>query len=348
MKHRLLILFTFLIAGTLSSCESTTTAPNTTPDSTAIVKSGDRAVFIGNEGGGSENSSVDAVIFRSQPVADTIKVRNVLTHLGEVNDIRIVGNRAYVVDNASNQLIVLNADSLKEEASLVLGTNGPNKVVQIAPNELLVTQRASNSAAIVSMTTNTVVDSIPAGLSNAAAGALDGNVWISTSIYQKPGAISCYQISNKTRKTMLQVVSSPEEVFVDSTHDQIVVACMGDYNSVPPVIYFIDGTTLAIRDSLVAGAPGSLQNTVFGDRLYLIEGNTVEAVDLTSHIKTSWLMNSTNTYYNGGYDPKDHALYLGRSDYTGETMVDVYSASTAALKWSFPAGIAPAHFAFYH
>src|SRR3974390_1995270 len=85
-----------LLALGLSACEHSTT----TPQNPIPIPASTRTLLVVNEGNfGKTNSTMDAILFRdSSSHYDTTHALNVLTGMGEGNDVLVVGNEVFVID----------------------------------------------------------------------------------------------------------------------------------------------------------------------------------------------------------------------------------------------------------
>ncbi|HWF43535.1 MAG TPA: DUF5074 domain-containing protein [Candidatus Kapabacteria bacterium] len=348
MINRILfLLFGALALCSLVSCESTVT-PSVPPFDSTVVHSTDRVLFILNEGDYTHaNSSLDALIFRTQPTVDTAVRHNILTHLGEGNDILTAGNRVYVLDEGSNQLIVVDADSLKAIATIPFGTDGPNKMALIGNNRLLVTRRNVTSAAIIDLTTNTISDSIPLGEGSIAVAVMNNRAFISGGIYGGMGHVHIIDPVTHRETNTFVVLDGPERVEADSATNQIIIGCDGVYDSIAPRIYWVD-TGKVIASVNVGGVESQITFTT-GDKRSLILDGVPEILDMTAHSVGAPIVGTSKAYYEGYFDQLTNQYFLGVSDFTSGTgAIDVWNASSHQIMFSTLTGIAPAHFAFYH
>ena len=330
-----------------ASCESSTTVGNQPFDST-IVNATDRALFIVCEGNGHQNGSFDALVLRHTPKADTIDHLNILQGEGLPNDVDIIGNRAYVLENQTGILDIIDADSLKKIGSISLGQTNPNKMTRYGANSFLLTERGASRLLVVDVAQHAVVDSVTVGTNAAEIGMLSGKAFVTISPYLLPGAIEKVDVGNHQVLQTLPLVSAPEILLVDSAHNQLIVGSVGDYAQIKPVIYFIDPATMAVKDSIQLPDVASLSSMILGDRLYALIDNDVIPIDLTTHAMQPGLLTSKKVYYDGIYDAKTNQLFLGPLDYDHAVSIDVVDETSGNVKWSFPAGIATGAFAFYH
>lgn len=346
-RHTYLAAVVLLLGALLSSCESSTTPP-TLSNGPLVVSSSDRALFVVSEGN-KNNGTLSAVVFQASPKSDTVLDSNIVSSGVFPNDVHILGNRAYVLEN-SGIIDVVSADSLTKISSINLGANGANKMAQIGATTYLVTQRNVSEAAIVDVSTGTSNATISVGENAAEVGVLGGKAYVTLSAYQQPGAIEMIDLATHQILKSRVLQASPEIMLVDSARNQLIIGSQGDGQTFAPAIYFLDPATLAVKDSLVDTtllSLGSLSSMILGDRLYVLVGSDIVPVNLVTHVPSAPLVHGT-AYYKGIYDAKNKQLYVGPSDFTNRGKVDVYNAATGKLVWSFLAGIAPGHFAFYH
>jgi hypothetical protein len=324
------------------------------------VRASDRALFILNEGGAT-TASLDAVVFHESSTIrdsagkvdtlvklDTTYSRNIVPNLGGYgNDIIVSGNAVYTLMSGTGEIVVISADSLKKTGSILFGSASPNKMALIAPNKLLVTQRGKNSAAIIDLTTNLIVDSIDVGESNTAVGVLGGKAFISSGL----NTLNVVDLATKQVTKKLHVGFSPETVLVDSAHGQIILGCVGEFSTNPPsTIYYVSASSASVTDSVVVGTKSYVLGNIIlgGSKLFALIDGSVFSNDLVSRgALTPLFVNPTGiSYYNGMYDAARDNLYLGQYEFSKNGAVDVYGQS-GTFKRSFGAGIAPAHFALY-
>jgi hypothetical protein len=350
-KHYLLSTVAYLstfafLAILLSGCESATTSPNNT---ITIVPS-TRTLFVLSEGDGSRNSSLDAILFHHDSTGyDTIDNHGDLTGMGEGNDILVSGNRVIVLDNGANSIYILSADSLKKLATIPMGLDGPNKMALIGPNSLLVTRRGKTSAAIIDLTSNTI-DTLGLGEPSIAVAVLDNKAFVTGGGYNAVGHLHVIDIATRTQISSSVLLSGPERAVADSASGQIVIGCDGVYPpTVPPRIYWVKASSNALADSANAVNDSVTITFTTGGRVSLIENGTLRSLDNVNHSIGAPILSNSKTYYEGYYDSTSNAYYMGNAgDYTNAGTIDAYNAPTGALLWSRSAGIAPAHFAFYH
>jgi hypothetical protein len=348
-RHSLILAALLLCTApfSLTSCESSTQVVEQHLDSTTVGAT-DRALFLLNEGQFQHtNGSLDVVIYRANG-KDTVIDRNVVTGLGVGNAVHVFGNRAYIIDNSSNKLIVLSADSLKPVGSLSFGLDNPNDIVAISPTRALVTFLFTPRVDIIDLNTLQTVSSIDLSDGSSAAAVLNNKVYITTSSFGGPSHVEIYDLAQQKLTKSIELFTGAGPIATDSAHGKIVIGTVGYFDSTGGRIYWLDATTDNLTDSVnTLSNQASLVFLSGGPKLFVLDGGSPSEVDLAAHSLQP--LNIAGNFYNGSYDAKRNEIYLGHNDFTGNKGdMDVFGASDLKKHWTLTAGIAPAHFAFYH
>ncbi len=353
MKHKLHLLpIACLLTFMFAACESSTNPPGNT-----ITVAPSPALFVVNEGNFTHNnSSLDVVLFKADSIksgqTDTILDHNVISGMGEGNDVLISGNHLLVLDFGSNTLQVMDADSLKSLATISFGQDAPNKMALISSNLLIVTRRTTNSAAIVDLTKNAIVDTVPIGGASIAVAVLNNKAYITSgdSEYTGPFQLNVVNLSTYQVEKTIPLPQSPEQAIADSANGDVIIGTATDYASVGPKFYFVNTSSDAITDSLSAGNVNDDAELTTGGKHFIVLNQYVYPLSGPTHILPNPLINAGKTlFYKGFYNAAANDLYLGEYNFNiANGKVDVFDGTTGAAKWSFITGIGPAHFAFYH
>jgi hypothetical protein len=353
------------LAVALASCESD---PIIAPvhNDTTIVTNETRALYVLNEGAyGANNASLDVLLItRNQTIIDstnrkdtivtfdTLYQKNRIPGLGDVgNDLKLINGQIYAVMNNSNEIVVVDPANASEVKRINFSAgSGPNKIANIGGNRALVTHLYSTELAIVDVATNTIAGAVNLGRTSNDIGVLNNKAFISADTQ----SVVIWDIASNSIDTVITVPYGPQQIYVDSVNDQIIVACQGNFADAASTsnLVYIDASTGAILKTEQVGigvyAIGRLMRGPAGKLLMLTSGQ-VQTINLSTRtIASVPLITSPKQYYGGGYDAQTNTLYLGdAAGFTGLGAVDVYDAATGALLKSYEAGIAPAHFAFY-
>jgi hypothetical protein len=342
-----LLLLLLVVPALVTSCESPTSTVEQKLDSTSVGKN-DRAVFVLNEGQyASNDGSLDAIIIRANG-RDTVVDHNVLTGLGIGNAVHVFGAYAYVIDNASNQIIKLSCDSLRKLGTLSFGMDSPNDIALIAPDKAIVTLLYTAHAAIVDLATMRIVDSVELGEGSNSAAVLGNKAFITTGTYGGGSHVQVYDLGQSRVTSTIALLAGAGPIIADSAHNQVIVGSVGTYDTTTGRVYWLNPSTEEITDSAnTTSTFASLAFVASGAKSFALDGGSVARLDEVGHTIQS--LGLTGNFYNGAYDAESDQLYLGHNDFSGNAGVfEVYGATDLKRHWSEAAGIAPAHFAFYH
>lgn len=353
------------LALALASCESD---PVVGPDhnDTTIVTKDTRALYVLNEGAyGSNNATLDVLLItRNQTVIDsanrkdtivtfdTLYQKDRIAGLGDVgNDLKLINGKLYAVLNNSNQIVVVDPSNATEVSRMNFAAgSGPNKIANIGGGKALVTKLYDLTLDVVDLASNTIAGTVKIERRSNDIGVLNNKAFISADTQ----SIVIWDLESDSIQMVVNVPYGPQQIYVDSVNNQIIVACQGNFADAASNSYlvYISASTGEILEMeqvdagvyaigrLIPGPPG---------KIFMLGGGKVRAIQLAARtIASAPLLTSPKQYYGGGYDAQTNALYLGdAAGFTGLGAVDVYNATTGALLKSYEAGIAPAHFAFY-
>jgi DNA-binding beta-propeller fold protein YncE len=324
-------LFLLLITAGLASCETVSEPP---VDNSVIKKP---SLLVLNEGAyGASNASLDAI-----DVASDERSANIIQNLGDVgSDVEIINGKIYVVSSKSARMYVVDpADGATKASFNFPQPASPNAIAKINDNEAIVTNLFQSRIDIIDLSTNTIKDSIKVGQGTVDIGIMNGMAYVSAAA----NVVYIIDLSTKTLVDSVSVGTTPQSVIIDPTRNQVVVMSWGMWPDGTANVSIIDASTRTVKRK--ADVASSIQKLVAGDnKLYVIYSDKVETMDLVSGIGIPF---SNKGYLAGVFDEPSNELYLGSGDYTSPGKVDVVNASTGALKRTYEAGIAPAHFAFY-
>lgn len=345
MKHLKHVLLIGALVS-LASCESSTTPP-VGSSSNLTVGPNDRALFIASEGIHSGTSSLDVVIYRQN--GDVVRDSDILTGLGEANDVAISGNRVYVLDNGKSAINVLNADSVKPISTIQLGSSAPNKMALIDGNRAIVTSRAENHADIVDLTSGQITETIELGESSVEVVVMANKAYI-TGEGGSSNDLFIYDIPSRIIVSRIALLDAPEMAVADAGHSTILIGSFGVWGTTPGRVYWLSTVTGQLVDSVNMTDPSGGFSIAGGvGKQFLFANDTVWQFDNVAHKLAKSFVTPGQVYYKGYYDAVKDELYLGHASFSGaDETVDVYDPNSGTKKRSILAGIAPAHFAFYH
>lgn len=301
-----------------------------------------RKLFVLNEGRFyGNNASLDVWNY-----TDTVPSLNVVPNLGDVgNDIITVDSAVYIVLNGSRKVVVLGADSLEALATISFGSETPNRIMQTTATEAFVTKYYASDIAVLDLVNMNITEVIPIATETKAMDISGANVYVITD----STGYAVIDAGAKSVKSRITAGDYPVSIVADEARNQIVLLSQGSYyRSTPAVIHFINMTTNAVIDSIVIGGGDYIASLIdAGDKGYLLYSDRVAILDYaTKSISNGNFI--AKPYYGGIYDKDRDELILGTAkDFQSNDVVEIYDASTGALKNSFGAGIAPGRFAIY-
>jgi len=344
MKHTIKLIIACLFLAVYTGCASETNAP------TDNILIGSRAMFVLNQGSFSKtNASLDAIIFKDDNVRS-----NLFNNLGDVgNDIQLINGKLYIVLDNSDKIEVLDPATLKEIAKIQFdGGSIPWKIKQTSATEAVVSDNAfqKNEMYVIDLTTNTIKTRITANASTIDLGTMKGNLYATT--YSNE-LLKVNPSTNAVTSRASNVGDYPTMLLADSIHNKVIVFSQGGYSpKTPPAIKWLNPETLVTTDSLVydtmtylAGYIPALEKKL----AFVILNGDIAKLDLdTKKLTKSFIsVGSGDGFLGGIYDASKDELYLGRGGYSTNGKVEVYDATTGALKRSYTAGIAPSFFTLY-
>lgn len=348
----------------LIGCESDPIAPIVEGRDTTIITQDTRALYVLNEGQfGKSNATLDVMLVNSITTIidsinrkdtiitfDTIYQKDRIAALGDVgNDVKLISGKLYIVLNGSHQIVVVDPNNATETARIDFPVgSSSNKIAYVGENKAFVTQLKGGSISVVDLTTNTIVASHPYALTNDI-GVLNNKVFVTADSQ----TLAIINPGTGTPDNIVAMPFGPQQLVVDSAHNQIIVACQGNYadpSSNSHLVWLNATTGEIIKTEQVGVGSYAIGRLFLGNgKLYMLSGTSVKTIDLTTRtISGTPFISSSTFYYGGSIDPVSGNLYLGDAgSFSAAGKVDVYSGTTGQFLKSFGSGIAPAHFAFY-
>jgi DNA-binding beta-propeller fold protein YncE len=354
--NRLFIRFAALVYVALLfvGCESDPTTSPAAQDTTYLGQHG-RAIFVANEGNyGGANATIDVLVLRRENLSDaydTTYQKNRIAGLGDVaNDIKIINGKLYAVMNGSNQIVVADPATATElkRIDFALGS-GSNKIAKIAADRALVTHLSGTELSIIDLNTDQIAGTLNLNRTSVDIGVLNNKAFISADTQ----SVVIWDLATNSIQDVVEVPYAPQQIFVDSVNNQIVVACQGDWRNTASNTYlvWINALTGEVTKTDQIGTGTFQIGRLFAGngKLYLTSGSQVKSIDLASRAISSMpFITAPGSIYGGAVDPLTGNLYLGDAgSFSAPGKVYVYSGSTGQLLNTYEAGIGPAHFAFY-
>jgi DNA-binding beta-propeller fold protein YncE len=299
--------------------------------------------FILNEGSyGQSNASVSFYDFDDQVVYGSIftKSNGTNTIIGDVlQDMEIVDNKAYLIVNASNSILVVNKDDFTWETTIE-GLNNPRFATHY-DGKLYVSQWGSTngSVVVIDLDTNTITDTITTG--NGTEGIIVNNDLIWAANCGGYGVDSTISIIDPSTNEVLQTVEvsdGPKHFATDGNND-VWVICYGSqiYDSstweltseTASKLVKLSGTDQSLLKIIEIGKqihPSHLGISPDNQTLYTDTYTGIYAIDVDAETFPSEPLIS-GYYYGFSINPANGDIYACESpDFTTSGTVIIYNS----------------------
>ena len=360
-SHRLTSFFTRTLltgAGALAllSCDPDSDGPGAPP-----APAGDGTnVYVINEG---QFNTPNGAISLFSKTSSTVANINLFTSvngrpLGDVvQSMTVVGDRGYIVVNATGKLEVVTMANFKEVATIT-DLKQPRYLIAVNAEKAYLTEWIERGQpgriAVIDLRTNTVTKTIPVGRQPEQLLLANGRVYVTNS---DENTVSVINPGSDVVETTIQVQDGPRSLTQDS-EGNIWVACSGitRYASTPPyaVLSSTNGALIRFSPSnpatktilpFTSGGPSNLITNGTRNQLYYnYRGGVYQVSAGASALPTAPLIR--RSFYGLGIDPKDNTIYGSISPFTTAGKVIRHQATGAPID-SFMVNIGPNSFVFY-
>jgi YVTN family beta-propeller protein len=358
MRTRLnIIIIVLLMAGLTFSCKKESD-PVYTP-----VKPYANGAFISNEGNfGSDNASVSYFDFSKDSVVNSI-FSTVNNHsLGKLlQSIYLNNNKAYMVLNVSDSVIVTNSDDFKE-TGFIAGLHMPRYMISYN-NKGYITQWGENGAVkVVDLSTNMVSKSIAVGQGPEQMLIANGKLLVCNGGYfDKDSTVSVIDPANDQVVQNIWVGDNPKGLVLDKNND-IWILCYGyiKYDSVfnpipvtPSKLVKLSGSTfLKINEYIISHTTHPMHIGISKDKSTIYYGTGYDfkgiyAMNITDISAPSVpFIDGSKMFYGLNVNPSNGDIYaFDAITFTGPGLFLRFSSAGILLK-QYTTGVAPNGAAF--
>jgi len=159
------------------------------------------------------------------------------------NDVKVSGDRAYIVISGLNEIRILNLPTLNHLGSIYLGSGtNPYAIDFINDSVAVVSLLLTNQVAFINVEKQQVDQFVTVGSGPQGVLYFEENVYVANSGFNgsgyDPGKVSVISLGDYSVSSV-DVGINPQSLDAD-TNDHIIVACSGDYVSVAARIDMID------------------------------------------------------------------------------------------------------------
>jgi len=166
-------------------------------------------------------------------------------------DIKIVGDRAYIVNTGDNNIQIVNLVALTQTGIIDIGDNtSPERIVFADNNKAYVTCLYTNSTKVVDLVSNSVTGDIPVGVGPMGATVAGKNVYVCNPAYDfasnsyGTGTVSVIDSATDSVTKTIDVEMNPLEAVTFG--DKVLVMCVGNYVDVMGKLCIIDSASNSV------------------------------------------------------------------------------------------------------
>ncbi len=203
------------------------------------------------------------------------------------NQIRIKGERAYVINSGDNEIQVVNLlnGNTINNIDFGSGTN-PWGMAFVNDSIAAVSLLFTNQVVFVNLHTGNILGNANVGTGPEGLLYNDGKVYVANSGFNgagyDPGLVSVIDATSFNVITSIPVGINPQSLALD-VNGNIIAACTGDYYLVGSQMDIIDGNTLTVIDSVESSAFITAVNVSADNKAYLgTFGSGILVYDLTN------------------------------------------------------------------
>ncbi len=328
-----------------------------------VVKT-DASFYIVNAGSyySGINGTLDYVTVDGDSYTYTAGVFETATGLGLGNtpqDAVIYGDKMYIAVYASNRVLVVNKNTLAQEAEIT--TNSPRDIVAYEGNVYV--DNYDGYVSRIDTTTLKVDATVEVGPNPEEMAIANGYLYVTNSdgmnylnSYADGKSVSKVNLATFEEETKIAVGLNPTKA-VATQDGSVFIVAMGDYYLTPATVQLIDvannvsdvcaGTNLAANGNnlYVLNAPYGASEITYTK--YNVQPTAIETASVVEVAKATledivsascFAINPVNKdLYVGSYSLGEH----GYADYYSNGYINVYDETTGAKKTQVAAGVGP-------
>ncbi len=306
-SHFIITLLSFSIILAIVSCGE--------DEEEAEIPQVSRAAYIVN--GAAETLSVFDI--------ETSEMKNDVLTLGKIpNDIKIQGDKAYVVNYGDNNVQIIDLESLTDIGIIDVGDGaGPEKIAFADDNKAYVSCNNINSVKVIDLASQQVTKTIQVGVTPWGVATAGKKVYVcnSSAVYDVSSGAMSYGdttvsvIDSSTDQVVkdIDVGTNPTEIVVSG--DKVIVLCTGNRADISGELYVIDPASDEVSETINLGTTPSGIAASPGGMLYIAASGGLIPIDISSGTVGSALED-----FPGGWGlafDSDGNGYIAVPDWTG-------------------------------
>lgn len=325
-------------------------------DNETVSQPYDSGVFITHEGAFSGGTGT--VSFYNRTVGgiknDIFATENNGAAIGNIlQSMTIVGDKAYLIVNNANKVLIVDAGTFKFQDS-VKGTTLPRYLLNIDDKKAFISEWGANgvegSVKVLDLTSKKITKTIATGKGAGRMLRIGNAVWVTNGGgFDKDSTIAVVDVANEAVTSKINVGISPNSILQDANGD-IWVLAGGHWSDKNGKLVQIKNNTIVATYTVPQGASSLVTNNT-KNTLYFIAGKAIYQKDLTTAAPSVFVDKPTPTavfgsLYGLDLDPKSGNLYLADAkNYSSTGTVYIFNNSKL-LQDSLKTGIIPSGFWF--
>jgi len=191
------------------------------------------------------------------------EVRNDVLPVGKYPaDIKIRGDRAYVVNSGDNSIQIIDLASLKQVGMINTGDGtSPERIGFVTDRKAYVSCLTTNSAKVIDMISQQAAKNIPVGVWPQGVAVSKQKVYVCNTAYDLAsksygkGTVSVIDSSTDTVIKTINVETNPTEAAI--SNGMVVILCTGNYGDIVGKLVIIDPATDSVAKTIDLGATPS-------------------------------------------------------------------------------------------
>lgn len=298
----------------------------------------ENGILMANEGNfGRPNADLSFVTSDLSKVDQNIYSFANKENLGDVlQSVGFHGDKAYLVVNNSNKVVVANRYTMKKEAEVTNEVNQP-RYIAFARNSYYVTNSSTRKVTIYDVSSNALVGEVPIGKTVERIVEAGGNLFVQNAAWGRGNQITV--ISSSTHAVSSTITLPEGQLNKIVSRDGLVYAIAGGKDN--SYVYQISSDGKISKTVTLKGIVNANNLEVDASNFYFTSGVNVYVMPKASTSVPAPAFTVSNTGWSALYafNVIDGKIYTSdASGFTQDSKVSVYSAAGTLLK-EFTAGM---------
>jgi hypothetical protein len=327
------------------------------PDTPNDVTTFENGVFITNEG--AFTGGTGSVSFYNRTIGgiknDIFGTQNGGAAVGSVlQSMTVIGDKAYLVVNNANKIVVVDAKTFKFQDS-ISGTTLPRYMIDIDDKKAFLSEWGvgglKGAVKVYDKVTKKFTKTIATGNGAERMLKANGGLYV-TNIggFDADSTMALIDIASETVLSKIKVGVNPNSLVQDANGD-IWVLCEGLYTANFGKLVRVKNNAIVASFDVPQGSKSLVTNTA-KNMLYFISSDAIYQKDLTTTKPVIWKDKPITTsafglLYGLGFDDKANDVYCADAkNFTSNGAVYIFNADSKTLKDSLKVNVIPSNFWF--